>query len=94
MGGGGQRGEAGWMLKVSPAARALFQVLLVFKSLYLRPCKTRTQQNVRGVYKNLSLSTALDALSAVHRTAETVTVLPVLSVPSSKVPSEERGENM
>ncbi len=85
-------GEAGWMLKVSPAAaRALFQALLVFK---FHVPATAEHSCVRGACRNLSsLPTFRDSLSAVHCKAQTVTVLPVLSVASSKVPSERRGEN-
>lgn len=70
------------MLKVSPGAHALFQLLLV--------CKIHVP--ARPEYR--IVSTFRGSLSAVHRTAITVTVLPVFSLPSSKVPSRRRGENM
>ena len=85
---------AGWMLKISQAAHGLFQVLSVFKNPIPARREYNRAQNVRGAYRNLYLPTFRDSLAAVHCTAQTVTVLPVLSVPSSKVSSEGRGKNM
>lgn len=77
--GGGEVGLACWMLKVSPGAHALFQLLLV--------CKTHAP--ARAEYR--IVSTFRGSISAVY-TAQPKQTLCSLS--SSTSPSKRRGENV